>query len=104
MDGLTAHVRQLLEAIQQELYDRALRFREEHTATADTYEEFKTILDESGGFVVAHWDGTAETEALIKNETRATIRCIPLDQPEESGVDMVTGKPSGGRVLFARAY
>ena len=104
MDGLTAHVQQLLEDIQKGLYDRALRYREEHTTKADTYDEFKSILDEKGGFVIAHWDGTAETEAVIKNETRATIRCIPLDQQEEHGVDLVTGKPSKGRVLFARAY
>jgi prolyl-tRNA synthetase len=104
MDGLTEHVRQLLDNIQQDLYDRAFRFREEHTTLADSYDEFKTILDEKGGFVLAHWDGTAETEALIKNETRATIRCIPLDRANEDGVDMVTGKPSAGRVLFARAY
>jgi prolyl-tRNA synthetase len=104
MDGLTGHVQQLLEAIQQGLYDRALRFRKEHTTEADTYDDFKKILDDKGGFVVAHWDGTEETEAVIKNETRATIRCIPLDQQEEDGIDLVTGKPSKGRVLFARAY
>jgi prolyl-tRNA synthetase len=104
MQGLAQHVQQLLDDIQKNLYTRALAFREEHTSTADTYDEFKSILEEKGGFVLAHWDGTAETEAVIKNETKATIRCIPLDQSDEEGVDMVTGKPSSGRVIFARAY
>ena len=70
----------------------------------DTYEEFKRVLDEKGGFVSAHWDGTAETEALIKEETKATIRCIPLDNPQEAGACIRTGQPSTQRVLFARAY
>ena len=104
MDGLADHVRTLLNDIQQNLYDRALLYREEHTTRAYSYEEFKTLLDDKGGFVLAHWDGTPETEAQIKNETKATIRCIPLDQPEEDGVDMITGKPSKRCVLFARAY
>ncbi|NNE34438.1 MAG: proline--tRNA ligase, partial [Rhodothermales bacterium] len=103
-EGLAQHVEQLLNDIQQNLYSRAMTFREEHTSSADTYDEFKSILEDKGGFVLAHWDGTAETEAVIKNETKATIRCIPLDQPAEQGVDMVTGKPSSGRVVFARAY
>ncbi len=104
MDGLVSHIGGLLETIQQNLYDRALQFREEHTTSVDDYEEFKRVLDEKGGFVLAHWDGSAETEARIKNETKATVRCIPLDQQAEEGVDMVTGKPSPGRVIFARAY
>jgi prolyl-tRNA synthetase len=104
MGGLTDSITQLLEDIQRSLYDRALAFREEHTTAANSYDELKSILDEKGGFVLAHWDGTTETEALIKNETKATIRCIPLDQQKEDGADLVTGKPSGGRVLFARAY
>jgi prolyl-tRNA synthetase len=70
----------------------------------DSYEDFKKVLDDKAGFVLAHWDGTAETEALIKEETKATIRCIPLDAAEENGVCVRTGKPSTRRVLFARAY
>ncbi len=94
----------LLDEIQQNLYNRALKFREEKTTRVDSYEEFKKVLDDKAGFVLAHWDGTAETEALIKEETKATIRCIPLDAAEESGVCVRTGKPSTRRVLFARAY
>ncbi|HBK87804.1 MAG: proline--tRNA ligase [Cyclobacteriaceae bacterium] len=94
----------LLDEIQQNLYNRALKFREEKTTRVDSYEEFKKVLDDKAGFVLAHWDGTAETEALIKEETKATIRCIPLDAAEENGVCVRTGKPSTRRVLFARAY
>ncbi len=104
MDGLVDVVRHVLEDIQQSLFDRALAFRERLTHRADSYDEFKEILDDPGGFVLAHWDGTPETEAKIKNDTKATIRCIPLDQEREDGEDMVTGKLSTGRVLFARAY
>lgn len=102
--GLVDRIEQLLEEIQQHLFDRAARFREEHTTSVDSYDEFKAVLDEKGGFVLAHWDGTDETEAQIKNETKATIRCIPLDQEHEDGEDMLTGRPSTGRVVFARAY
>jgi prolyl-tRNA synthetase len=70
----------------------------------NSYEEFKEVLETKGGFISAHWDGTGETEERVKNETKATIRCIPLDQKLEDGVCMVTGKPSTGRVLFAKAY
>jgi prolyl-tRNA synthetase len=94
----------LLDEIQQNLYNRALKFREEKTTRVDSYEEFKKVLDDKAGFVLAHWDGTPETEALIKEETKATIRCIPLDAAEENGVCVRTGKPSTRRVLFARAY
>jgi len=94
----------LLEEIQQNLYNRALKFRDEKTTRVDSYDDFKKVLDEKAGFVLAHWDGTAETEALIKEETKATIRCIPLDAVEEKGVCVRTGKPSTRRVLFARAY
>lgn len=104
MEGIEQHVDDLLAEIQQSIYQRALDFRKENTYTADSYEEFKKILDEKGGFVMAHWDGTAETEEKIKQETRATIRCITLDAPEEPGKCMVTGKPSKRRVVFARAY
>ena len=75
-----------------------------NTTPVDTYEDFKRVLDDKGGFVSAHWDGTAETETIIKDETKATIRCIPLDGMEESGKCILTGKPSAKRVLFARAY
>jgi len=94
----------LLEEIQTNIYQRALDFRARMTTPVDTYEEFKRILDEKGGFVVAHWDGTKETEAAIKEETKATIRCIPLDAKEEAGTCVYSGRPSERRVIFARAY
>ena len=90
--------------MQQDMYNRALGFLESNIRRVDTYEEFKQVLDEKGGFVSAHWDGTPETEALIKEETKATIRCVPLDSTPEEGVCIRTGKPSHQRVLFARAY
>ena len=104
LDGLADHVRNLLDDIQQNLYNKAEKYREEHTTKADTWEEFVRILDEKGGFVSAHWDGTDETEAEIKEKTKATIRCIPLNNPQEEGKCILTGKPSKQRVLFARAY
>ena len=94
----------LLENIQSNLHQRAIDFREEKTNKADSYEEFKTILKNKGGFIYAHWDGTAETEELIKKETKATIRCIPFTEKKEEGVCMVTGKHSTQRVIFAKAY
>jgi prolyl-tRNA synthetase len=97
-------VQQLLEEIQQNLYNRALSFRLDNTTLVDDYEEFKKLLDEKGGFFAAHWDGTTETEEKIKEETKATIRCIPLDAKEEAGKCIRTGMPSTKRVLFARAY
>jgi prolyl-tRNA synthetase len=104
LDGITDHIKQLLEDIQQNLYNRALAYRAEHTTKAETWEEFEKLLDEKGGFVSAHWDGTAETEEAIKEKTKATIRCIPLNNEKEEGKDILTGKPSTQRVLFARAY
>ena len=101
---LAAQVPELLEQIQQNLFARAKAYRDEHITEANSYEEFKELLDTKGGFIAAHWDGTPETEALIKEETKATIRCIPLNQPEEAGQCIRTGKPSKQRVLFARAY
>lgn len=101
LDGKVEH---LLQNIQDNLYKKALTRREEMTHRADTYEEFKKILDEKSGFVYAHWDGTPETEEKIKEETKATIRCIPLNNPQEAGVCIYSGKPSTQRVLFARAY
>ena len=105
-DGIEEYVQNLLEEIQQNIYQKALNYRNEHIYKVDTYEEFKEQI-EKGGFILAHWDGTPETEDRIKEETKATIRCLPFEADEESltpGVDMLTGKPSARRVLFARAY
>jgi prolyl-tRNA synthetase len=104
LDGIASYISDLLEEIQQNLYNRALNYRQEHTSEANTWEEFERLLDEKGGFVSAHWDGTAETEEAIKEKTKATIRCIPLNNPVEEGKCILTGKPSTQRVLFARAY
>ena len=104
MEGLAAYVNDLLSAIQQAMYDKALAYRDQHITRADTLEEFERLLDEKGGFILAHWDGTPATEEAIKDKTRATIRCIPLDNPLEEGKCIWTGKPSRQRVLFARAY
>ena len=103
IEGITEFVKALLDEIQLNIYHKALKMREENTRTVDTYEEFKQEI-EKGGFILAHWDGTPETEELIKAETKATIRCIPLSGDKTPGVCMVTGKPSAQRVLFARAY
>ncbi len=97
-------IEHLLDQIQKNLYDRALSFRENSTIRVDSYDEFKRVLDDKGGFILAHWDGTAETEAKIKEETKATIRVIPLNNPQEEGKCIYTGKPSPQRVIFARAY
>ncbi|MFA5668293.1 MAG: proline--tRNA ligase [Balneolaceae bacterium] len=102
-DGIGNLVQDLLETIQVDLFEAAKKFRTEKTSEVETYEEFKQVLKEKGGFIYAHWDGTAETEELVKNETKATIRCIPLEKGEE-GVCMVTGKPSKQKVLFAISY
>jgi prolyl-tRNA synthetase len=102
--GLVEHVQQLLEDIQTNLLTQSVTYRDAHITKVDTYEEFKSLLDTKGGFFFAHWDGTKETEELIKTETKATIRCIPYDMPSEAGLCMVTGKPSAQRVLFAVAY
>lgn len=103
LEGIEAHVAALLEEIQANIYAKALKFREEKTITVETYDEFKEKI-EAGGFILAHWDGTPETEEKIKNETKATIRCIPLDGDKTPGKCMVTGKPSAQRVIFARSY
>ncbi|MFT5667011.1 MAG: prolyl-tRNA synthetase [Vicingaceae bacterium] len=97
-------VKHLLENIQLNLHQRAVDFREEKSQKADSYVEFKEILEKKGGFIYAHWDGTAETEDLIQKETKATIRCLPFADKKEEGVCMVTGKPSKQRVIFAKAY
>src|SRR5690606_26110259 len=101
---VVAKVTDLLDEIQVNIYKRALDFRNRHISRADSYEDFKTLIEEKGGFISAHWDGTAETEERIKEETKATIRCIPFDVEMETGKCMVSGKPSAQRVLFARAY
>lgn len=105
MDGAIDHIVQLLDDIQDNLFQRALKFREEKTTRVDTFEEFKAVIEgDKPGFISAHWDGTTETELKIKELTKATIRCIPNDAEEEDGVDLITGKPSKRRVLFAKAY
>lgn len=103
-DGVIEHVENLLSDIQDNLYNKALDFRVNNTQEIDSYDDFKVKIESEGGFFLAHWDGTSETEELIKKETKATIRCIPLDRKEEEGVCMVTGKKSEGRVIFAKAY
>ena len=94
----------LMEEIQNNLFEKALSYKTKHTTEVSSYEEFKDVLESKGGFISAHWDGTMETEEKIKNETKATIRCIPLDLDNEPGECMVTGKPSTRKVLFAKAY
>ena len=102
-EGIEEYVKSLLEEIQQNIFQKALKRREERTITVDTYDEFKEKI-EQGYFIMAHWDGTPETEERIKNETKATIRCLPLEGDMTPGTCMVTGKPSARRVLFARSY
>jgi prolyl-tRNA synthetase len=104
MDGLTNTVSALLEEIQTNLFERAKQYRDEHITKVDTWDEFVQILDTKAGFVAAHWDGTPETEEKIKELTKATIRCIPLNNEQEAGKCILTGNPSTQRVLFARAY
>ncbi|WP_342647884.1 proline--tRNA ligase [Mucilaginibacter sp. CSA2-8R] len=103
-DGLAERIEKLLEEIQENIYQKAFNFRAENTVEVNDYEEFKRILDEKPGFISAHWDGTPETEQRIKEETKATIRCIPLNNKQEEGKCILTGNPSTQRVLFARAY
>ena len=103
-EGIVERIEKLLEEIQANIYNKALKFREGMMTRVDTYDEFKRVLDEKGGFILAHWDGTPETEERIKEETKATIRCIPLDAPDEEGVCIYSGKPSHRRVIFARSY
>lgn len=103
LEGIAGHVKDLLEEIQTNIFQKALKHRESMTRTVETYDEFKEEI-EKGGFILAHWDGTIETEEKIKEETKATIRCIPLEGDKTPGKCMVTGKPSAQRVLFARSY
>ena len=103
LDGVSSYIVSLLDEIQENIFQRALEFRKKNTHVVDTWDQFKDQI-EKGGFLMAHWDGTAETEEKIKEETKATIRCIPIDAPEEIGSCVYTGKPSNRRVVFARAY
>ncbi len=103
-DGIEIYIKNLLEQIQTDLFNKALDYRDTHITEVNSFEEFVAVLDGKGGFVSAHWDGTAETEEKIKNLTKATIRCIPLNRVEQSGSCILTGNSSIGRVLFAKAY
>ncbi|CAM3986954.1 proline--tRNA ligase [Flavobacterium sinopsychrotolerans] len=103
-DGIAIYISDLLVQIQKELFEKALNYRNTHITEVNSFEEFKEVLDTKGGFVSAHWDGTAATEEKIKDLTKATIRCIPLDRVEEAGSCVFTGESSVGRVLFAKAY
>jgi len=103
-DGIVNYVSDLLEKIQDDLFNKALNYRNEHITEVNSFEEFKDVLENKTGFISAHWDGTSETEEKIKDLTKATIRCIALDRVEESGSCVFTGNPSKGRVLFAKAY
>jgi prolyl-tRNA synthetase len=104
IDGIETRIADLLEAIQHDIFAKAQKFRNENITEVNSYSEFKEILEQKGGFIAAHWDGSAETEDRIKEETKATIRCIPIDPKAEEGVCIYTGKPSPYRVLFAKAY
>lgn len=104
LEGIDVFVEQLLDAIQTNIYQKALAYRNEHITSVNSWDEFMEVLDNKGGFVAAHWDGTSETEDKIKELSKATIRCIPLDNQQETGACILTGKSSVQRVLFARAY
>ena len=104
LDGLSKEIKNLLTEIKQSLYKRAFDFRDTHITEVDSFEDFKKVLEDKGGFISAHWDGTAETEQKIKELTKATIRCIPYDSIEEVGACVFSGAASKGRVLFAKAY
>jgi prolyl-tRNA synthetase len=104
LDGLASHIAALLEEIQQNMFEKARVYRDSHITEVNSWEEFKEVLNGKGGFISAHWDGTSETEEKIKQETKATIRCIPLSGKEESGVCVYSGNPSTQRVLFALSY
>jgi prolyl-tRNA synthetase len=104
IDGIGLHVKNLLDEIQQNIFNKAKAFRDDHITEANTWDEFVQLLDTKTGFISAHWDGTPETEDKIKEQTKATIRCIPLDNKQEAGTCILSGNPSTQRVLFARAY
>ena len=104
LTGAAVRVGEMLKAMQNALFERARKFRDENTREVNSYDEFKKLIEEPGGFLLAHWDGTRATEDRIAAETKATIRCIPFDRPKEAGQCMVTGQSSEGRVVFAKAY
>jgi prolyl-tRNA synthetase len=104
IDGIADYVSNLLDDIQRNLLERAKQFRTEHTTVVNNFDDFRDALEAKGGFISAHWDGNTETELKIKEMTKATIRCIPNDAPEEEGTCVLTGRPSKRRVLFAKAY
>jgi len=104
LDGISDYISNLLDDIQTSIFNKAKAFRDENIREVDTWEDFEKVLETNGGFISAHWDGTSETEELIKTKTKATIRCIPLNNKQESGKCILTGNPSKERVLFARAY
>jgi len=104
IDNIDEYIEKLLNEIQNSLFQKARKYRDEHITRVNSFEEFKNVLQNKGGFISAHWDGTAETEEKIKDLTKASIRCIPINNELEDGVDMLTGKPSKQRVLFAKAY
>jgi prolyl-tRNA synthetase len=104
VDAVIEYIPRLLDEIQENILNKAIRFKEENTYFVDNWDDFIKRLDDTGGFIMAHWDGTAETETKIKDETKATIRCIPFDSPDEDGKCIYSGKPSKRRVLFARSY
>ena len=104
LEGIENLVEATLEDMQKTIFEKALSFRNSMITKVDTWEEFKDVLENKGGFILAHWDGTTETEIAIKDATKATIRCVPFDSPEEEGVCVFSGKPSTRRVLFAKNY
>jgi prolyl-tRNA synthetase len=104
LEGLENYIETLLETIQKDIYTKAEKYRDNNITKVDSYEEFKKVLEEKGGFILAHWDGTAEEEAQIQEETKATIRCIPLKNNLEEGISMLSKKPSNQRVIFAKSY
>ena len=104
LEGIEERIEKLLEEIQHNLYQKALDYRKDNIRKADTWDEFKDILDNKKGFILAHWDGTSETEQKIKDETKATIRVIPMDGEQEEGKCIYSGKPSKQRVVFALSY
>lgn len=104
LEGIEFYIEDLLKTIQKDIFSKAKKYRDQHVTKVNSYEEFKEVLENKGGFISAHWDGTPEEEARIKEETKATIRCIPFDTPDEDGISLLTKKPSKRRVLFAKAY
>lgn len=104
LENIETYIEELLKTIQKDIFQKALDYRDDHITKVDSYEEFKKVLEEKGGFISAHWDGTEEEEEIIKNETKATIRCIPLNNELENGISLVSGKASKQRVIFAKSY